>query len=69
VLGSHSGLGFNPAVLYAVANRLAQPEDDWRAFAPPALLHRFYPTPVTWSDDSSTQERALRVARRADAAS
>jgi pimeloyl-ACP methyl ester carboxylesterase len=32
VFGSHCGLGFNPAVLYAVADRLAQPEDAWRPF-------------------------------------
>jgi hypothetical protein len=25
-------LGFNPAVLFATADRLAQPEDDWKAF-------------------------------------
>jgi pimeloyl-ACP methyl ester carboxylesterase len=32
VFGSHCGLGFNPAVLYAVADRLAQPEDGWKPF-------------------------------------
>ena len=29
VAGSHSGLGFNPAALYVVADRLALPEDEW----------------------------------------
>ena len=29
VAGSHSGLGFNPAGLYVVADRLALPEGDW----------------------------------------
>lgn len=37
VRGSHIGLGHNPAVVYIVADRLAQPEDDWHPFvAPPA---------------------------------
>src|SRR4051812_11616836 len=35
VRGSHLGLGHNPAVLYLVADRLAQPVSDWRPFAPP----------------------------------
>ena len=30
VLGSHTGLGFNPMVLAIVADRLALPEDGWR---------------------------------------
>lgn len=29
---SHLGLGFNPAVLYIIADRLRLPEDDWRKF-------------------------------------
>ena len=32
VFGSHLGLGVNPAVLYAVADRLALPEDGWQPF-------------------------------------
>ena len=32
VPGSHCGLGFNALVLYAVADRLSQPEGDWRPF-------------------------------------
>ncbi|MDJ0787897.1 MAG: alpha/beta hydrolase [Myxococcota bacterium] len=32
VPGSHSGLGFNPLVLYAVADRLSQPEGEWTPF-------------------------------------
>jgi pimeloyl-ACP methyl ester carboxylesterase len=30
--GSHCGLGHNPAVLYAIADRLAQPEGAWQPF-------------------------------------
>jgi pimeloyl-ACP methyl ester carboxylesterase len=50
VLGSHSGLVFNPAVLYVLFNRLAQPEDDWRPFEAPVLLRRLYPRPATWGE-------------------
>ena len=32
VPASHVGLGVNPLVMVAVADRLAQPEDDWRPF-------------------------------------
>jgi hypothetical protein len=32
VRGSHVGLGVNPLVLYAVADRLAQREGAWRNF-------------------------------------
>lgn len=32
VFGSHFGLPVNPAVLYAIADRLAQPEGEWTRF-------------------------------------
>jgi pimeloyl-ACP methyl ester carboxylesterase len=48
VRGSHSGLGFNPAVLYAVADRLAQPEDRWRPFRPPLGTGHLYPRPEAY---------------------
>lgn len=38
VAGSHIGLGFNGIVLAIVADRLAQPENDWKPFAPTGLL-------------------------------
>ena len=34
VVGSHTGLGFNPMVLAILADRLAQPEGQWRPFTP-----------------------------------
>ncbi len=41
------GLGFNPRALIAIADRLAQPEGDWRPFSPPLalapLFHNWYP--------------------------
>jgi pimeloyl-ACP methyl ester carboxylesterase len=42
VPGSHLGLGFNPAVMWVLADRLAQPEDDWQPFHPTGLLGSFY---------------------------
>ncbi|MGI8794678.1 MAG: esterase/lipase family protein [Acidimicrobiales bacterium] len=54
VLGSHSGLGFNPSVVFAVSDRLAQPADDWRPFRSPLLLRRFYPRPSNWREAEAT---------------
>ena len=34
VFASHVGLGVNPAVMYAIADRLAQPEGKWKPFQP-----------------------------------
>jgi pimeloyl-ACP methyl ester carboxylesterase len=44
VHGSHLGLGHNPAALWVVADRLAQPVGGWRPFRAPALPGLF-PTP------------------------
>jgi hypothetical protein len=40
VPGSHVGLVFNGIVLSIVADRLAQPENDWKPFEPKGLLRR-----------------------------
>ncbi|XVX19671.1 esterase/lipase family protein [Actinomycetota bacterium] len=45
VLASHIGLGHNPQVLWAVADRLAQPEGEWEPFEAPAIMRAFYPEP------------------------
>ena len=45
VVASHLGLGVHPAVLYAVADRLAQPEGGWRPFERGGLRALVYPTP------------------------
>ena len=45
VHGSHIGLGINPTVLYAVADRLAQTQDDWRPFKREGLKGLVYPAP------------------------
>jgi pimeloyl-ACP methyl ester carboxylesterase len=65
VSGSHVGLGFNPAALYAVGDRLAQPEGTWRQFEAPCLLRRLYPTPATYRPEGrrrrSTTPRPVLV--------
>lgn len=43
VIGSHAGLGHHPGVLWAVADRLAQPLGEWKPFRPPAALTALYP--------------------------
>ena len=42
VPGSHFGLGYNPFVLHAVADRLRQRPDDWKPFEVDGLAARFY---------------------------
>lgn len=42
VPGSHAGLGFNGIVFGVVADRLAQPEGDWKPFHPDGLLGRVW---------------------------
>lgn len=45
VPASHLGLGMNPATLYAVADRLAQPVDDWQPFAVEGARRWFFARP------------------------
>ena len=54
VRGSHNGLGFNPAVLIAVADRLHQPEDRWRPFRPPLGARSMFPPPATWRPEATS---------------
>lgn len=45
VYGSHCGLGVNPVVLYAIADRLAQPEGTWKPFDRSSIMRQFlYPS-------------------------
>jgi pimeloyl-ACP methyl ester carboxylesterase len=46
VQASHIGLGLNPLALYALADRLAQPDGAWRPFEPKGARRWFYRTPV-----------------------
>lgn len=43
VRSTHCGMGHHPAVLYAVADRLAQPEGQWAPFAPSNAARWLYP--------------------------
>ena len=43
VNGSHFGLGHNPLVLLAIADRLAQPAERWRPFQPSAFQTLLFP--------------------------
>jgi pimeloyl-ACP methyl ester carboxylesterase len=60
VLGSHSGLGFNPAVIYAVSDRLAQPVDRWRPFRPPPGSRAVFPPAADWRTSDPTRTPATR---------
>jgi pimeloyl-ACP methyl ester carboxylesterase len=43
VPGSHCGLGHNPWAAYVIADRLAQPEDQWRPFDRGGLRRLVFP--------------------------
>lgn len=43
VFGSHCGMGFNPAIYYIVADRLAQPLGEWQKFDHKGLSCLFLP--------------------------
>ena len=47
VEASHVGLGVNPAVLYALADRLAQPEGEWAPFDTSGAKRLFFGNPDT----------------------
>jgi len=48
VYASHNGLGWNPAVLLAILDRLAQPEGEWSKFRAPLPVRAWYPRPASW---------------------
>jgi pimeloyl-ACP methyl ester carboxylesterase len=56
VLGSHCGLCYNPAAIFAIADRLAQPEGAWRHFQPPACASQYFPTPAYWHPKGSSHQ-------------
>ena len=45
VFSSHVGMGVNPWVLLAIADRLAQDKDDWQEFDP----YRYFPDSLHWA--------------------
>ncbi len=58
VESSHLGIGHNPVVLLTIADRLAQPEGEWKPFQPPKgwrwpLVPRIA-APIAEADEEST---------------
>ena len=45
VLASHLGLGHHPAAIWAIADRLAQPEGTWQPFRAPLFRRPAFPRP------------------------
>ena len=45
VIASHVGMGMNPIALYAVADRLAQPDGEWKKFDRSGWRQYFYRDP------------------------
>ena len=58
VVGSHCGLGYNPAAVIAVADRLAQPEGHWQPFEPPPFSRHLFPPPVYWRPPAARRAAA-----------
>lgn len=50
VEGSHCGLGHNPMVLWAIADRLAQPEGEWQPFRRKGLRKILFRAPDQLDD-------------------
>ena len=46
VMASHLGLGHHPAAIWAIADRLAQPEGTWKPFKAPLFLRLAFPKPA-----------------------
>lgn len=57
VLSSHFGYGHHPAVIYAVADRLALPLGQWEPFQPPRALRRLFPRPEAPSHPTGAAAR------------
>ena len=60
VMASHLGLGHHPASIYAITDRLAQPDGEWKPFKPPLYLRPAFPKPAvpTSYDDIATDSAA-----------
>lgn len=54
VRGTHLGLATNPAVMYAIADRLAQRPDAWQPFTPHRRLRWWYPSLEQEPSDAPT---------------
>jgi hypothetical protein len=60
VMASHLGLGHHPASIWAITDRLAQPEGTWKPFKAPLFLRPAFPKPAlpTPFDDGATDTAA-----------
>jgi pimeloyl-ACP methyl ester carboxylesterase len=60
VMASHLGLGHHPASIWAIADRLAQPEGTWKPFKAPLFLRPAFPKPAQPApcDDIATDTAA-----------
>ena len=56
VPGTHNGLGFNVAALYAVADRLNQPPGTWEPFVAPLSLRAMFPPPSSGRQRSTAAD-------------
>ena len=54
IVGSHCGMGFNPVVLWIVADRLAQARGDWQRFDRSGLRGYVVPPPVFAGEDDAS---------------
>lgn len=61
---SHIGMGSSPSALYLIADRLAQPENDWKPFEPSGLARLFY-----GPQDHHANKRPRRATRHTQTAS
>jgi len=64
VYSSHLGYGHNPAVLWVIADRLAQPDGHWAPFRPPAIARFLYPEPASWIRRSPLRTDEATASRR-----
>ncbi len=55
VMGSHCGLGVNPSVLFAIADRLAQAEGEWTPFEVSGIRKPFFSSDPFTGPLSETQ--------------
>ena len=64
VIGSHCGLGVNASVLYAIADRLVQPEGEWKRFDRSGLRGWVFPDPRRQGPLARTGSRMAAIPAR-----
>ena len=61
IYGSHCGLGHNPMALHVIADRLAQPEDQWSMFDRKGLRRLFFRTTPEKPETASSNGKSGRT--------